>query len=76
MFLECLSRLDSDRDIYPLEMLGISGALSHCDLAEHLPAPLTGLGLGLSSRVRMCGVRVRTLVRLGWVGFCLTLTPE
>jgi hypothetical protein len=27
---------------------------------------MTGLGLGLGNEVRMCGIRVRTLVRLGW----------
>ena len=31
--------------------------------------------LGLGNEVRMCGVRVRTLVRLGWT-FLLTLTLE
>jgi len=30
---------------------------------------VTGLGLGLRNEVRMCGVRVRTLVRLGWAFF-------
>ena len=30
---------------------------------------MTGLGLGLRNEVRMCGVRVRTLVRLGWAFF-------